>query len=99
MILTRDEVLAALEKNRDAIRSFGVRRLALFGSIARGQGSAVSDLDFLVEFDRKSFDAYMDLKEFLENLFACRVDLVLTQTLKPSLRDAVLKEAVDAAGL
>ena len=99
MRLTCDGVLETLQANRQSLRGMGVRRLALFGSIARNDGTAASDLDFLVEFDRKSFDRYMDLKNLLETLFACPVDLVLADSLKPSLRDTVLKEAVDASGL
>ena len=51
--------------------------------MARDEASQTSDLDFLVEFQRKSFDGYMDLKEFLEQLFGRRVDLVLPETLNP----------------
>ncbi|SRR5712692_3825951 len=96
---TRDSVLQTLEENRDAIRRYGVRSLGLFGSIARGDSTAGGDLDFLVEFERKSFDAYMDLKAFLENLFHCSVDLVLANTLKPRLRDSILRDTVHAPGL
>jgi predicted nucleotidyltransferase len=95
----RESVLKALEANRDAIRQFGVRRLGLFGSSARGDAGESSDLDFVVEFDRKSFDAYMDLKTFLERLFGCRVDLVLREAIKPRLRASILESAVYAPGL
>ena len=53
----------------------------------------------MVEFDTKSFDAYMDLKVFLERLFGCPVDLVLRDTIKPRLRETILKEAIHAPGL
>lgn len=99
MSLTREDVLARLHENRETLRRLGVRQLGLFGSIARGEATPGSDLDFLVEFEHKSFDSYMDLKEFLELLFACRVDLVLADTLKPRLRETVLKEIVHAPGL
>jgi uncharacterized protein len=97
--LTRDKVLEILQANREALSGMGVRRLALFGSMARNDGTEASDLDFLVEFERKSFDGYMNLKDFLESLFARHVDLVLADSLKPALRDKVLKEAVDASRL
>lgn len=99
MTRTRDQVLKTLEENRERIRQFGVRSLGLFGSMARGEGTASSDLDFLVEFELNTFDAYMGLKEFLEELFGSPVDLVLAHTLKPRLRDSVLREAVHAPGL
>lgn len=95
----REEILKILEENRDVIRSYGVRRLGLFGSCARGECNEASDLDFVVELEKKSFDVYMDLKTFLEELFACQVDLVLAETVKPRLRSAILGEAVHVAGL
>jgi uncharacterized protein len=96
---TRDTVLQKLEENRDAIRGFGVKRLGLFGSVARGEATEVSDLDFLVELEKKSFDTYMDLKDFLEEIFGCKVDLVMKEALKPRLREPILKETVYAQGL
>jgi len=99
MVRNREEILKILEENRNVIRGFGVRRLGLFGSCARGECSAGSDLDFVVEFDRKSFDIYMDLKAFLEKLFGCQVDLVMASTVKPRLRRAILEEAVHVSGL
>ncbi|HLD48359.1 MAG TPA: nucleotidyltransferase family protein [Desulfobaccales bacterium] len=96
---TREAVLKQLEDNRDKIRGFGVKRLGLFGSVARGEATEVSDLDFLVELEKKSFDVYMDLKDFLEEMFGCKVDLVMKDALKPRLREPILKETVYAQGL
>jgi predicted nucleotidyltransferase len=93
------EILKTLSANQAKIKSFGVRGLSLFGSCARGDETAESDLDFVVEFERKSFDAYMDLKFFLEDLFDKPVDLVLSDGIKPRLRAAILQEAVHAPGL
>ena len=94
----RDQIMEILAKNSHAIRGFGVRSLALFGSYARGEASADSDLDFLVEFEKKSFDGYMDFKAYLEGLFGRKVDLVLADAVKPRLRSGILAEAVHAAG-
>ncbi|MEP6888587.1 MAG: nucleotidyltransferase family protein [Nitrospirales bacterium] len=96
---TREAILTLLESNRSTIKSYGVRRLGLFGSWAREEGTETSDLDFVVEFEQKSFDSYMDLKAFLEKLFDCRVDLVLENTIKPRLRSTILNETVHAPGL
>ena len=52
----------------------------------------------MVEFETKSFDAYMDLKAFLERLFQWPVDLVLRDTIKPRLRDTILRETLYAPG-
>lgn len=96
---TRDDILKILEANHEKIRSYGVQRMGLFGSCARGESRAESDLDFVVDFHEKSFDAYMGLKEFLESLFGCRVDLVISDAIKPRLRTAILQEAIHVPGL
>jgi hypothetical protein len=96
---TRDEVLRILEREGPTFRGLGVLRLGLFGSTARGFSGPNSDLDFVVEFEAKSFDRYMDLKLLLEKLFGCPVDLVLSDVIKPRLRKAILGEAVYAQGL
>ncbi len=94
-----EHILDVLEENRDTIRGFGVRRLGIFGSCARGEETASSDLDFVVELETKSFDAYMELKFFLEDMFDCSVDLVLEDTIKPRLRPYIMEELVDVPGL
>jgi len=95
----KDNVMIILEDNREVLRRFGVIKLGLFGSCARGEESAASDLDFIVQLETSSFDAYMDLKYFLEGLFSCPVDLVLENTIKPRLRPTIMNEAVYATGL
>ena len=99
MALSTHEILYLLERNAAAVRRYGVRSLGLFGSGARGTAREESDLDFVVEFERKSFDAYMDLKAYLEDLLGCRIDLVVAEAIKPRLRDTILAEALHAPGL
>jgi hypothetical protein len=94
----RDDVLKTLAAHRDALRQLGVRRLGLFGSAARGDGRPDSDLDFVVQFEAKTFDAYMDLLSLLEKLLDSRVDLVLEDAIKPRLRPIILAEAVHVQG-
>ena len=96
-MLEKNTVLQTLKKNREDLKKFGVKKLALFGSMARGDQKASSDLDFVVEFYQKSFDSYMGLKEYLETLFGCKVDLVLPETIKNRLRSSILSELIDAA--
>jgi predicted nucleotidyltransferase len=93
-----DQILKMIEANREEIKGFGVRRLGLFGSAARGEATETSDLDFLVELEKKTFDNYMDLKFYLEDLFGCKVDLVMKDALKPRLREPILKETIYALG-
>jgi len=97
--MSKNDILTALNTNEAKIKSFGVLRLSLFGSSARGEETPQSDLDFIVEFETKSFDSYMDLKLFLEDLFGRPVDLVLADGIKPRLRAAILREAIHAPGL
>jgi len=93
-----DQILNKVRPEWPSLRQrFGVRRLGLFGSWARGDAGPDSDVDFLVEFDQTSFDAYMDLKFYLEDLLGRPVDLVIRRTLKPLLRDRVLEEVQDVA--
>ena len=96
---SKQNILKTLGANETMIKSFGVRSLSLFGSSARGEDTPESDLDFVVEFQTKSFDSYMDLKLFLEELFERPVDLVLVDGIKPGLRTAILREAIHAPGL
>jgi predicted nucleotidyltransferase len=98
MAISTQEILQLLEQNAPAIRRYGVRSLGLFGSGAGGTAREGSDLDFVVEFETKSFDSYMDLKAFLERLLGCRVDLVLRDTIKPRLREIILRETLYAPG-
>lgn len=93
------EILTVLRINQQELRHLGVRRLGLFGSAARGEATEASDLDFLVELDRKTFDSYMDVKELLERLFERRIDLVVAEALKPQLRPRILQETIYAEGL
>ncbi len=94
-----DDILNMLSAERETIRGFGVRRLGLFGSVVRGEGTESSDLDFLVEFDKATIRNYLDLKEFLEKLFHCEVDLVFSDSVKPRLQPIIFKETIYAPGL
>lgn len=95
---TRGEILDRLAQHRDPLRAMGVRKIGLFGSYRRGTPTAGSDMDILVTLDQPSFDGYMDLKFFLEELFQCPVDLVLEKNLKPRLRPYILAEVEYAPG-
>lgn len=101
MDLDSSQVLQLLADQQARLRSRGVRRIGLFGSLARDEARPGSDMDFLVEFEpgRKTFDNYMDLKDFLEELFERRIDLVTSEGIKPQLRDRILSEAIYAPGL
>lgn len=93
--MKREKLIAFLKDHGTQIRGYGVKSLALFGSVARDEATAKSDVDLLVEFEGKvTFDCYMDLKFFLEDSLGCPVDLVSQKMLKPQIRDIVEREAV-----
>ena len=90
-------IIRTLQENKVKLREMGVKRIGLFGSYLRNPKQG-SDLDFLVVFSRPTFDNYMELKFFLEQLFGKKVDLVVEAALKPSM-EYVKKEAVYAQGV
>jgi len=73
----------------------GARRLRVFGSVARGDASPDSDVDFLVDMEpgRSLFDLGALLMD-LQDLLNCRVDVVTEKGLRPRIRERVLREAV-----
>ena len=89
----KEQVFGLVEREREVLRQrFGVRRIGLIGSAARGEESPDSDIDILVEFDEMTFEKYMDLKFFLEDTLGRRVDLVPADSIKPRLREPILRE-------
>jgi len=90
---SRQKVLDLLVERRDELRELSVSSLALFGSVARDKATPESDLDVLVEFSGPAtFDRYMDLKFYLEDLLGIPVDLVTRKALKPQLVPVIEKE-------
>ncbi|MDP2183307.1 MAG: nucleotidyltransferase family protein [Actinomycetota bacterium] len=88
-----DEMIRAIGQHAGEIRrDFGVARLGVFGSRARGDAAVDSDLDVLVEFERPTFRNYMGLKHYLEQLLGVTVDLVSAAALKPMLKEHVMRE-------
>ena len=99
LIMTaKQKILYKFNEYSDDLRSLGVKRIGLFGSFAKGQQHSRSDLDVLVEFkkNQKTFDHFMDLKFFLQKRFGKKVDLVVKDALKPSIRQQILKEVLYA---
>ena len=96
-MLDRQTILERLAANAEELHALGARSLALFGSFARDEAGAESDVDLLVDLDQHTFDRYMDLKLRLEDLLGRHVDLVLIDKLKPRVRDKILSEAIRAA--
>lgn len=97
--MNRDQVLEELRRHRPEIEArFAVQHLSVFGSAARDELRADSDIDVLVEFSGKAtFDGYMDLKFYLENLLGRAVDLVTRDAVKPRMRPLIEHGAIRVA--
>jgi len=98
-MMVKQRFFDLIEREWDTLRrDYGVGRIGLFGSCVRGEADDAGDLDVLVEFDEKTFDHYMGLKFFLEDHLGCKVDLVIAESIKPLLREQILREVEYAAG-
>jgi len=93
-MLTKEHIVNTIQEHMKEIKSYGVKKIGIFGSVATASNSEESDIDILIEFqkDKKAFDNYMELKFFLEELFHRKVDLVIEDALKSRIRDSVLRE-------
>ena len=81
---------------RELAERFTVKRIGVFGSFARGNKRAESDVDIIVEFAEPTFDHYMDLKFRLEEVLQRPVDLVIADTVKPRLKSIIEREVIYA---
>lgn len=95
---SRSDILRLIEVNKEKIRGFGVKRLGIFGSVARDEQTDTSDVDILVELESETFRGYMGLLLFLEDLFGRKVDLAIKDSIKPRIRDRVLAETIYVEG-
>lgn len=84
------------EKQSEIAGRFSVRRIGVFGSFARGTAGPKSDVDILVELNKPTFDNYMDLKFYLEEVLNHPVDLVIHEAVKPRLKPIIEQEVVYA---
>jgi uncharacterized protein len=88
------EIFALLTEKEAQLRRLGVSGCGLFGSFAREEQSDQSDVDILVEFEegQKTFDNFMALAFFLEDLFGRKVDLLTPESLSPYIGPHILRE-------
>ena len=82
------------EHKKEIKKRYGVKKIGVFGSHVRGEQTETSDVDLLVEFDEPTFDNFMDLLFFLEELFGKDVDLITTSGMSPYIRPNIEKEVV-----
>ena len=96
---TLGEVLDTLRTHESELRRLGVSHAAVFGSVARGEARADSDIDVLVELDQDlpiGIFEYARLKIYINEILDGAGDVVNRRTLKPLLRDSILHDAVHA---
>ena len=87
------EVIRRVKTEKTKLAELNVKSLAIFGSVARGEERSGSDIDFLVEFKGPAtFDSYMGLKIFLEDLLENPVDLVTSKGVRPELKPHIERE-------
>ena len=100
MVMTKQDIFSVLEQNRSRLQALGVKKIGLFGSFLRGEQRPDSDIDLLVQFEpgQKTFDNFIDLSFFLEEVLQHRTELVTVESLSPHLGPHILRE-VEYAGL
>ena len=91
--LNRQGILRVLRRNDEVLQKHAVRRIALFGSYATGRQNRKSDLDFLVDFERPTYDNFLGLSKDLERLFGRKVDILTPQGLD-SIRVKSITESI-----
>src|ERR1700684_4479933 len=97
--MDRDEIIARLRENEAALKQRGVAHAALFGSRARGDQSAQSDTDIMIEIDPDApvgVWEYAGIKAYIASLFEGPVDVVDRDGLKPCVQPAATAEAIYA---
>jgi len=90
---TKKELLQILHHQKEKIRSFGVKDLSIFGSFAKDLNiNKESDIDILIEFEesKKTFDNFIDLNFFLEEITGRKVELLTQQSLSKFIGPHIL---------
>lgn len=93
--MTNDDVKRIINANKAILEKYKVKNIALFGSYQKNEHTPASDIDFLVEFSEPiSIFKHVNLIYELESLFGKKVEVVTKNTLKPRIKDTILKEAM-----
>ncbi|WP_316743314.1 nucleotidyltransferase family protein [Pedobacter antarcticus] len=95
----KQTLVSLLKADSQKLRSFGVSNLSIFGSFITGKFNAKSDVGLLVNFDpdQKSYDNFMDLSFFLEDLLGRKVEVVTPQSLSKYIGSHILEQAEHVA--
>lgn len=80
--LTQKKVIRELKENREVLKKYTVKKIGLFGSFVQNRQKVSSDIDFVVEFNKPSFDNLIGLIDYLEKLFGRKVDVLTSEGVK-----------------
>ena len=95
--MNKAQAIEQLRNDADIIRRMGVTGLYLFGSTARDEDTAASDLDLFIDYDAKRRFSLIDLvgiKQFLEETMSADVDITTRDSLHPMLKDDIERNAI-----
>ena len=94
--MTKDYILDYLKLHRSELKkNFGVTKIGLFGSYARDEATAQSDIDIAVEIESKnSFRSFFSLLYFLEQGLNSKIDLGIEHSIKPIVKQTILKDII-----
>jgi uncharacterized protein len=95
--MTKDEIIERLLAHQDELHAQGVKSLALFGSVARGEAGQSSDVDVMVELNSPiGLFGISDLKHMIQQVLGVEnVDLITREGIHPALKEVILREAVN----
>jgi predicted nucleotidyltransferase len=94
--ISKEQIIQKLKENINKIKSFGVKRIGIFGSAVRGEITEKSDIDFVVEFeeDKKTYENFINLAFFLEDLFGREIDLLTPESISPYIKPYIKEEVI-----
>lgn len=93
--MDRHTIECCLKESREFLKvRYGVMKIGYFGSYARNEQDQTSDIDILIELDKKIGFEFLDIKYYLEEKLGITVDLITINGLKPQLKNKVLEEVI-----
>ena len=99
-MLTRDEILVFLKLNKHVFESqYHCAKIGLFGSFARNEQTALSDIDIIVEYYSNTADLFeneTELKKYISTQFNRKVDICSEKWIKPVFKSLVMKDVIYA---
>lgn len=92
-MLTREDIINTLRKELSFLKKeFRVKKIGLFGSFAKGKPEEESDIDIVVEFEKSIGLAFMDLADYLENVFNKKVDILTPEGIRSIRVEKIAQE-------